>query len=858
MNEPRQAKYEYWPPVLYPLSMATCIWLFYFLRGMEQPLLVCTYVPIVLGAAVITFFELYTPHLRMWIADRRDVWNDALFMVVVQMILPKVLTFLATLALLKILGSTDLQPKELWPHHWPAGIQALLMILVADFFRYWLHRLCHESGTLWKLHAVHHSPKKLYWVNVSRFHPVEKALQFQVDALPFIAVGVGAEVLALYFVLYAVNGFFQHCNVELRMGVLNYVISGPQLHRWHHSRKAVEANSNYGNNIIIWDLVFGTYFYPRDRLVEELGLLNDEYPLDFRSQLKTPLAGNIDSEMLPLQSLKGIAINLLLKFKMRRIGATMYRPLVEASKDPAQVQTATLRSIMTANASTEYGRKHGFAGVTDHSSYMKQVPICEYEELRPFIDRQEKERVPILTSELPLMYNQTSGTTGIPKYIPVLAQTLRDLRRSQQTFAYVQYRAMPSAFYGSMLGLVSPAIDGYLESGTPFGSASGHIYEKMPRFTRAKYVLPNEVFGIENYDTKYYIICRLAVEHDDITYIGSANPSTFHRLLETINSRGDDIMADIESGTCRYLDTLDETTATALRRGLRPNPERARAMRDFFAEGREADFSDFWPYVKLVTTWTGGSCGISLKSILPRFPRDTKAVELGYMSSEVRGTITIDLETNEGIPTIQENFFEFADRDTWEEGERQLIGVADLEIGKDYYLFVTTPAGLYRYNMNDIVGVTGFFERTPTIRFVQKGKGVTNITGEKLHEMQVIAAVAKAESQFSIDVRFYQMLANEELTRYELYLELNSGSDIDPRELAQFVDGQLRQINVEYEAKRAGNRLKPLILSFLRSGTYEEYKKQCLERGQRESQFKGVLLQYARDVDFDVGAHSTA
>ena len=229
MSDTRQAKFEYWPPVLYPLAIATCIWLFYSLRGGEQHLLMCTYIPVILGAAIITFFELYTPHLKMWIADREDVWNDALFMVVVQMILPKVLTFLAALILLKILGATDLQPKELWPHHWPMGGQVVLMILVADFLRYWLHRFCHENAVLWKLHAVHHSPKKLYWVNVGRFHPAEKALQFLMDALasstsqrntlPFIAVGVGAEVLALYFVFYAVNGFFQHCNIELRMGL---------------------------------------------------------------------------------------------------------------------------------------------------------------------------------------------------------------------------------------------------------------------------------------------------------------------------------------------------------------------------------------------------------------------------------------------------------------------------------------------------------------------------------------------------------------------------------------------------------------------------------------------------------------
>ena len=70
---------------------------------------------------------------------------------------------------------------------------------------------------MWALHQVHHSPKRLYWVNVGRFHPIEQALQFVVDALPFVLIGVHTEVLSAYFVFYAVNGFYQHSNCDVRL-----------------------------------------------------------------------------------------------------------------------------------------------------------------------------------------------------------------------------------------------------------------------------------------------------------------------------------------------------------------------------------------------------------------------------------------------------------------------------------------------------------------------------------------------------------------------------------------------------------------------------------------------------------------
>ena len=98
------------------------------------------------------------------------------------------------------------------------------MVLVVDLLRYWLHRAAHENDTLWRLHSVHHSVEQLYWLNTARFHPIEKTLQMCLDSLPFLLMGVDEQVLALYYIAYATNGFFQHCNISLRYGLLNYIV----------------------------------------------------------------------------------------------------------------------------------------------------------------------------------------------------------------------------------------------------------------------------------------------------------------------------------------------------------------------------------------------------------------------------------------------------------------------------------------------------------------------------------------------------------------------------------------------------------------------------------------------------------
>jgi hypothetical protein len=102
------------------------------------------------------------------------------------------------------------------------------MVITVDLLRYWLHRACHRFHWLWRLHKVHHAPDILYALNVGRFHPVEKALHFCCDTLPFLLLGVAPEVIAGYFLLYSVNGFFQHSNVKLRYGWLNYLVGSAQ------------------------------------------------------------------------------------------------------------------------------------------------------------------------------------------------------------------------------------------------------------------------------------------------------------------------------------------------------------------------------------------------------------------------------------------------------------------------------------------------------------------------------------------------------------------------------------------------------------------------------------------------------
>lgn len=235
---------------------------------------------------------------------------------------------------------------------------------------------------------------------------------------------------------------------------------------------------------------------------------------------------------------------------------------------------------------------------------------------------------------------------------------------------------------------------------------------------------------------------------------------------------------------------------------------------------------------------------MALEALRATLPRDCSVMELGYQSTEMRGTLPLDLDSAGGLPPLHHHYFEFVPVETWEAGYQETMGLADLVDGRRYYVIVTTMSGLYRYFMNDIVEVTGRFRRTPLLRFVQKGRGVTSLTGEKLYEGQALDAVQDAAHAHGIRPVFVLLVAEQAGPRYHLYLEADTFDGAATDAFAQSVDRRLGDLNIEYRSKRASGRLAPLVVSPLRTGAGEDYKAHCVRAGQREGQFKPAVLQH--------------
>jgi len=542
-------------------------------------------------------------------------------------------------------------------------------------------------------------------------------------------------------------------------------------------------------------------------------------------------------------------LNIAFNAMMATFGRASAQALLRGTDDPMRSQESALADILSSLAGTEFGQMHGYSEIRGADAFRDRVPICSYEDIRPFIDRQIATGASGIVLKQPILYARTSGTTGRPKYIPVTRAVAQRLRTAQRAMTYFQHEAC-SPFDGRILAIGGAVEEEMLADGTPAGAVSGMIYRTMPRTLRGKYVLPSEVFDIGDYDLKYAIIARLALQHSDISVMSTANPSTFLRLLEHISTDLPALAAAVGQGACADLDRLPRIQANAVRNVLRAAPERAVELQRLAQTEHPLTLGQLWPNLKAVIAWTGGSCVFAAESVKRMLPPGARMIETGYVASEMRGTVIADVDRSLGLPLFHDVFFEFVPAAQWDEGRRDTLLLHELEAGCDYQIFVTTHGGLCRYHINDVVRITGFISATPTLAFVRKGRGTTNITGEKLTEEQAGLAIRDAANRFALNVPFYLLLADERSSTYRLMIENEQANTLA---VAEAIEGELSRLNIEYASKRASGRLGALQVVALKPGTGEAYRRHCLAKGQREAQFKIQALQNLRDCEFDFG-----
>ncbi len=539
------------------------------------------------------------------------------------------------------------------------------------------------------------------------------------------------------------------------------------------------------------------------------------------------------------------------------------RRFEEATRNPVQVQEEKLLAMARLNANTEYGKRYGFSSIATVKDYQRQVPVVTFEDIKDDMKRVFEGERNIFTTEAPLMFAQTSGTTGDSKFIPVTKTCKgRDHSDVMRTWLYHANKAHPGIFSGKVLALVSPAIEGYSPKGLPYGSTSGQMYKSLPGVIARMYSAPYEVFEIQDYDGKYYALMRIAIEQN-VLFANTANPSSILKLCQKGNEFGEEIIKDIHDGTLSDNYDIEPENREAIQRWLRPNPRRAAALSS--ARGRRDGRllpRDYWPDLILIGCWKGGTVGHYLDKFGQWFDPDGERPvpvrDWGYLASEMRGSVPLSDEGSKGVLTVDSNFYEFVEESEVSSNPDGMnswnhLTVGEVEEGKEYYIFVTTSAGLYRYDINDVIQVVGKYNETPEIVFLRKGRGMANITGEKVSVNQIIHCFESVSKQTGVIPTHFKAEADTGNSRYVFRIELVSPPVAE--ELKGFlteVDLALKAINIEYKAKRESGRLGDPVLHVMRDGWYERHRQAQVAEGKRVFQAKTEILSPMKQATFKI------
>jgi len=496
---------------------------------------------------------------------------------------------------------------------------------------------------------------------------------------------------------------------------------------------------------------------------------------------------------------------------------SVYNRFMAATRRAPEVQEKTLLTKIRRNADSDFGRTHDFDRIGSAADFRRRLPILRYEDLRPYIRRvmAGDTRAMFGGRQTVLMFAMTSGSTAEPKHIPITPSFLTEYRRGWNAFGIKVYLDHPEAVLRGIVQVTSRMDETRTAAGIPCGAITGLMAATQKRLVRKYYLNPLCTAEIEDTTAKYYTIMRLAVPRD-VAFMVTASPATQLKLARTADESKHLLIRDVHDGTlCREM-PVPEAVRYRLRRILKPDPQNARRLEHLVEKHGRLLPKHYWN-LALLGNWTGGTMGLYLRAF-PEYFGSTPVRDIGLMATEGRISIPIEDGTPAGILDICSNFYEFVPADRIDEQSPPTLLCHELEVGREYFVLLTTSAGLYRYDLRDQVRVVGYVGLAPVIEFLNKGAHISSLTGEKLTEHQVIQAVGEATQTLGVEVDTFVLAPRWGDPPFYVFHVESPLPEPAADSLPGILDAALQRVNMEYAEKRKSARLGPIRLNLLPAG----------------------------------------
>ena len=536
--------------------------------------------------------------------------------------------------------------------------------------------------------------------------------------------------------------------------------------------------------------------------------------------------------------------NAAMRFMVLK-GKASLRHLEKASEAPMEENLALLMKILQNNRNTEYGRAHHFGEITTVEEFRKQVPISGYEDFAPYIERMKNGEENLLTSSKVLGYSRTSGSSGVPKYIPATDASLKAYVKYTWTRALalgaMALEAQGKRFHPGRGVFLSPATNEFLPNGLPCSNIAEIGAREYGMFYPYILTVPTRnLFDVHDGDYVYNIY-RFALADEDVTFMFSVFFSINVSQLAYLQKNWRVIVDDIEKGTIDDSIEMKPELRRELSALLRPMPERAAYLRKQFEKGfDETLLKRIWPHMTVL-------CAIGNASFRPAaayvrsFAKDIPFDYSIYGASEGLIAAVTELESTDRQLLTDSCFFEFipAEGEVRADG-KEILTLDELEQGGKYEVLITTQAGLYRYHLKDVIEVKGFRGKCPLISFVYRKGQLFNIAGEKFSEEDARHTIAMFEKAHGISVDHWLFYQDTTVVPNRYSLVVESDADIDWDASIDELEDYMGRCNKRYPGQRQKKFISRMIVEHQQPGTHDAWAAQCVSRGASMAQVKPV------------------
>lgn len=538
--------------------------------------------------------------------------------------------------------------------------------------------------------------------------------------------------------------------------------------------------------------------------------------------------------MAVIQKILGFSMNL---------AADIYRKKFEEDTRRAlEVNEGVLREILQLNSESEYGRKYRFSSVTTAADYQKQVPLTDYEDYRPYVERMANGESNVLTT-LPVIYfGQSSGTTGKSKLIPVTAKSRKVINTHMMLLTQgMLLKAVPAARSGGRgLFLMNTVKAGKTKGGIPIGAATSGGMQSMQSIVPYIWTSPPEILQLQDQRTALYLHLLFALQESNLAYISAPFPSPILQLFRLLEQEWPNLAEDLAEGKINRHLELAPDIRRQLSMRMRPNATRAKKLAAEAKQGMENIALRLWPKLQYITCVAGGSFSIYMDKIR-RYTGAIPYYSAVYSASEAM--IGICTRTNDISYALTPHtaYYEFIPVTEAEKPNPTVLNLAQLEKGESYEVVITNYAGFYRYKLGDVVKVVDYYNETPVIEFLYRKGQLLNVAAEKTSEEAVLAALKNSARQWGTDILDYTTTTDIDglVGRYVFYVEVEHPEKAtDVSAWQGILEKELQKTNPRYGAGIEAGRIANLLLKIVEPGSFQRLKQQLILRGASENQVK--------------------